>query len=83
VVRVRLAAHPASSSLLAATLLLAQGVGPPYVSDLLGHSEVSFTMQTYAHVLPQIRKDVANKMDEIFSPVATNVATNHDDKRPN
>ncbi len=66
----------------AATLLLAQGVSPRYVSDLLGHSQVSFTMQTYAHVLPQIRKDVASKMDEIFSPVATTVATKAAERKP-
>src|SRR5438552_3250579 len=30
----------------AATLLLAQGVTPRYVSELLAHSSVSFTMQT-------------------------------------
>ena len=34
-------------------------------------------MQTYAHVLPHIQRDVADKMDEILNPkpVATNVAT--------
>jgi integrase len=61
----------------AATLLLAQGVSPRYISDLLGHSQVSFTMQTYAHVLPHVQREVATKMDEILSPVpvATSVAT--------
>jgi integrase len=49
----------------AATLLLAQGVSPRYISDLLGHSQVSFTMQTYAHVLPHVQREVAAKMDEI------------------
>lgn len=34
----------------AATLLLAQGVSPRYITELLGHSQVSFTMQTYAHI---------------------------------
>jgi integrase len=58
-----------------ATLLLAQGVSPRYISDLLGHSQVSFTMQTYAHVLPHVQRDVASKMDEILNPVATEVAT--------
>src|ERR1035437_5632522 len=64
----------------AATLLLAQGVSPRYISDLLGHSQVSFTMQTYAHVLPHIQRDVADKMDEILNPkpVATSVATKPD-----
>src|SRR5262249_24723927 len=61
----------------AATLLLAQGVSPRYISDLLGHSQVSFTMQTYAHVLPHVQREVAAKMDEILNPepVATRVAT--------
>jgi integrase len=63
-----------------ATLLLAQGVSPRYISDLLGHSQVSFTMQTYAHVLPHVQRDVATKMDEILNPkpVATSVATKPD-----
>jgi integrase len=63
-----------------ATLLLAQGVSPRYISDLLGHSQVSFTMQTYAHVLPHVQRDVATKMDEILNPqpVATTVATKPD-----
>jgi integrase len=61
----------------AATLLLAQGVSPRYIAELLGHSQVSFTMQTYAHVLPEVQKQTASKMDEILNPipVATSVAT--------
>jgi integrase len=60
-----------------ATILLAQGVSPKYISELLGHSQVSFTMQTYAHVLPEVQRSVATKMDEILDPkpVATTVAT--------
>jgi integrase len=69
----------------AATLLLAQGVSPRYISDLLGHSQVSFTMQTYAHVLPHIQRDVADKMDEILNPkpVATFVANKPDPAKVN
>jgi integrase len=59
----------------AATLLLAQGVSPRYVSELLAHSSVSFTMQTYAHVLDQTKREVAAQMDAILKPVATSVAT--------
>jgi integrase len=61
----------------AATLLLAQGVSPRYITELLGHSQVSFTMETYAHVLEDVKKEVATKMDEILSPepVACRVAT--------
>ena len=62
----------------AATLPLAQCVSPKYITELLGHSQVSFTMQTYAHVLPEVRKPTAAKVDEILAPngVATKVATN-------
>ena len=52
----------------AATLLLAQGVSPRYITELLGHSQVSFTMQTYAHILPEVQKQSAAKMDEILAP---------------
>ena len=52
----------------AATLLLAQGVTARYITELLGHSQVSFTMQTYAHVLPEVQRQVATKMDEILGP---------------
>jgi len=69
----------------AATLLLAQGVSPRYITQLLGHSQVSFTMQTYAHVLPDVERAVATKMDEILAPVpvATRVATNASEPLPN
>jgi integrase len=49
-----------------ATLLLAQDVPAKYIAELLGHSHVSFTMQTYAHVTKSVRQQVANKTDEIF-----------------
>jgi integrase len=35
-----------------ATLLLSQGVHPKFVQELLGHSTISQTMDTYSHVLP-------------------------------
>jgi integrase len=61
----------------AASLLLAQGVSARYIAELLGHSQVSFTLQTYAHVLPEVQKQTASKMDDILNPsrVATSVAT--------
>jgi len=61
----------------AATLLLAQGVKPRYITELLGHSNVRFTMQVYAHALQEVQKQVATKMDEILTPnpAATRAAT--------
>jgi integrase len=47
----------------AATLLLAQGVSPRYIAELLGRVHVAFTMQTYVHVLRAVQKEAATKMD--------------------
>jgi integrase len=61
----------------AATLLLVQGVHPRVVMELLGHSQISVTLNTYSHVVPALRRDAADKMDAILitGPVATKVAT--------
>ena len=36
----------------AASLMLAQGVNPRVVMEILGHSQISVTMNTYSHVTP-------------------------------
>jgi integrase len=50
-----------------ATLLLAQGVSPRVVMDVLGHSQISLTMNTYAHVLPELRRDAADRMNDLLN----------------
>jgi integrase len=50
-----------------ATLLLAQGVDPRTIMQTLGHSQVSLTLNTYAHVLPSLQRDAAAKLDAILS----------------
>lgn len=50
----------------AATLLLAQGVDPRTIMETLGHSQISLTLNTYAHVLPALQSDAAVKMDAIL-----------------
>ena len=35
---------------------------------------MSFTMQTYAHVLPEVQREVATKMNEVLSRAATPVS---------
>ena len=42
-----------------ATLLLVQGVSPRVVMDLLGHSQIGLTVNTYSHVIPDLRRDAA------------------------
>ena len=37
-----------------ATLLLKQGVNPKFVQELLGHADISLTLNTYSYVLPDM-----------------------------
>jgi integrase len=50
----------------AASLLLAQGVHPRAIMELLGHSSITVTMNTYAHVLPAMMREAADKMDALL-----------------
>ena len=47
----------------AASLLLAQGVSPRVVMEVLGHSSFALTMDTYTHVMPTLMRDGAQAMD--------------------
>lgn len=49
-----------------ATLLLVQGVSPRVVMEILGHSEIGMTMNTYSHVVPELRRDAAARMDDVI-----------------
>jgi integrase len=51
----------------AASLLLAQWVHPRVVMELLGHSQMSLTLGTYSHVIPQLSRDAADRMDHILA----------------
>src|SRR5262249_54289519 len=51
----------------AATLLLAQGCDPRTIMSVLGHSQISLTLNTYAHVLPQLTKDAAQRMNAVLA----------------
>jgi len=46
-----------------ATLLLKQGVNPKFVQELLGHADISLTLNTYSHVLPDMGDAAAGGMD--------------------
>lgn len=48
----------------AATMLLSVGVHPKVVQELLGHNQISMTMDTYSHVLPTMQKDAMDKMND-------------------
>jgi len=49
-----------------ATLLLVQGVSPRVVMEVLGHSQIGLTMNTYSHVIPELRREAANRMDHLL-----------------
>jgi len=51
----------------AASLLLAQGVSPRMIMETLGHSNISMTMDTYAHIMPSLRQEAADAMDRILN----------------
>jgi integrase len=34
--------------------------------ELLGHSGVGMTLNTYSHVIPQLRQEAADRMNEIL-----------------
>lgn len=49
-----------------ASLLLAQSVHPRVVMEILGHSQISLTMDTYSHVIPELQKEAAAQMDALL-----------------
>ena len=42
------------------------------VSARLGHADIKITLDTYAHVLPEMEEEIITAMDQIFAPVAGN-----------
>jgi len=51
----------------AASLLLEQNTHPKVVQELLGHSQINLTLDTYSHVIPTLQKEAARTMDRIFA----------------
>lgn len=49
-----------------ATLLLVQGVPARVVMEILGHSQIGLTMNTYTHVVPELSRAAANGMQKFL-----------------
>ncbi|GCE18661.1 tyrosine-type recombinase/integrase [Dictyobacter kobayashii] len=49
-----------------ATLLLEQGTNPKIVQEILGHSQISMTMDIYSHVLPTMQMDAMSKLGDLL-----------------
>jgi integrase len=49
-----------------ASFLLASGASPRVVMEILGHSGIAITMNTYAHALPSLLGGAAEGMDDVL-----------------
>jgi integrase len=47
-----------------ATMLLSLGVHPKVVQEILGHSQISMTMDIYSHVLPTMQREAMSKLND-------------------
>lgn len=50
-----------------ATLLISRGVHPKLVQELLGHADISTTLDTYSHVIPSLEGKTASAMEEALA----------------
>lgn len=50
----------------AASLLLAQHVPARVVMEILGHSQIALTMNTYSHVAPEVSREAAERMAQML-----------------
>ena len=63
----------------AATLLLSVGVHPKVVQEILGHSQISITMDVYSHVLPGMQQDA---MCRLYDALKEGIVSGADSQSP-
>ena len=49
-----------------ASLALLRGAKPKVINKALGHSSVSFTMDTYSHIISGMQEDMMALLDEVI-----------------
>jgi hypothetical protein len=64
------------------TLLLAQGVHSKIVQELLGHADISMTLNRYSHVTPDMQRSAADRLDSDASPCKLYQELKATDRRP-
>jgi integrase len=37
--------------------------------EILGHSQIALTMNTYSHVIPALQREAASKLEALLKPV--------------
>lgn len=50
-----------------ATLLFKNKIPAKVVQEMLGHSTISMTLDTYSHVLPDMQSEAAESLDNLLS----------------
>jgi integrase len=50
-----------------ASLLLAAGVPPRMIMGVLGHSQISLTLNPYSHLSPALEQDAADALDRMLA----------------
>jgi site-specific recombinase XerD len=50
--------------------LLTRGVHPKIVQEMLGHSTITLTLDTYSHVAPALHEEAARQMERLFASAA-------------
>ena len=50
----------------AATLMLSGGVHPKIVQEILGHAQITMTLDTYSHVLPGMQEKAVKAMNDVL-----------------
>lgn len=50
-----------------ATILLSMGVHPKVVQELLGHNNISMTMDVYSHVLPGMQQEAISRLNNTLA----------------
>ncbi|MDD6794075.1 MAG: tyrosine-type recombinase/integrase, partial [Clostridiaceae bacterium] len=50
-----------------ATRLFELGEEPKTVQKLLGHANLSITMDTYTHVLEEVKRNAVSKLDNLYN----------------
>jgi integrase len=57
-----------------ASLLLLAGVHPKVVAELLGHSTINLTLDTYSHVLPSMLESAVEVLDPLLAKHANKLS---------
>ena len=50
----------------AASFMLVQGVALRVVMEVLGHSDIAVTANTYSHVMPDLQRDATESVGELL-----------------